>query len=296
MTKEKPVEVQPSLPISKIFVPDNLRTKGWEKKLGELVKLIAGAGLQQPPGVVPLPVVSPGPNGETHALVYGFRRLEACKQLGWKEIPVTLLTSSSEKAIFVAQLTENFGREDLTPLEEASAYQLAIENYGFSSKELAESVGKTAGYISQRLSLLKMPDYIKTAVQKGEITPTHAREISRVTDEDEQKELLEKAKHTVLTDFKADVDSSKSKKQSARGRPLKAEKLGVGKVSTNGMRSLAEAKKTLSVIDQWKKEAYEANNRSKQDLFKGLMRGIGWSYKMVDEILPPTRKIEATKP
>ena len=313
MTESKKEMSQPTLPLSKIFIPDNLRTKGWKKNLSGLVKLIKESGLKQPPGVVPYPENKSGPNGETHILVFGFRRLEALKQLNWTVVPVTLLpaTHSNEKDIFVARIVENFGREDLSPLEEAAAYKSAIDDFNFTAKEIALRVGKTGGYVSQRLNLLKMPDYIQDAVQKGEITQTHVRELSRITDKGEQKRLLEKAKHTKLTAFKEDITSAESVKRTARGRPesfpghekheastataqpKNPQGIPIPKIPQNdGRRSMSEEKEALSILDGYAQKAKELKVRSQQEFFRGMSRGIGWTCGLVSELIAPERKAE----
>lgn len=291
-TAEKETIIQPTLSISKIFVPKNLRHAGWEKNLDDLLKLVQEAGLKQPPGVRAYPDGKLGPNGETHELVFGFRRLEACKRLGYTTIPVTILSSkSSNKDVFVARLVENFGREDLSPLEEAEALKLAIDKLGFTAKDLAAHIGKTAGYVSQRLSLLKMSGPIKEAVQRAEITPTHARELARVTDEREQSKLLERAKRTPMPEFKEQVEAASSKRQTNRGRKAEPKKEkqpshAEGKIAVEDIRPKGELKKALSDLDVYKKRAVDANDRLQAEFFKGMMRGIGWAGGMVRELLP----------
>jgi len=291
MTDKKETMTQPTLPVSKIYVPPNIRHPGWDKSLDKLVGSIKGAGLKQPPGVFAYTDGKTGPNGETHELVFGQRRLEACRRLKWTIVPVVLLSSkSSGKDLFVSKLVENFEREDLSALEEAEAFRQAISEMGFTAKELAERISKTDGYVSQRLSLLKMPDSVQKAVQKGDITPTHARELSRVTDEKEQKKLLEQAKHTPLPEFKEMVEAASSKKQTNRGRRAKPEKAEKavrtdGKVTAGSTRDRGDLKKALSELDVHKKKAADGGDKLRAEFFKGMMRGIGWAGGMVKDLL-----------
>lgn len=293
MTDMKETLTQPTLAINKILVPKNLRKDGWEKKIDELVKLIEENGLLQPPGVRLLATI--GPSGETHELAFGFRRLEACKKLGWTTVPVTLRGSKTTgKDTFSARLTENFGREDLSALEEAEAFKHAIDTLGFTAKDLAGRIGKTDGYISQRLSLLKMSEPVKKAVQSGQITPTHARELARVTDEKEQKKFLELAKNMTLPEFKAEVEAASSKKVSNRGRqtkpvkaepPAKSEKTEkIAKIPIDMGRPKLELRKALADLDVTKKKAIEAGDKLKVEFFKGMMRGVGWAGGMVKDL------------
>lgn len=279
---------QPTLSISKIYVPPNIRRPGWEKNLDKLMNSIEEAGLKQPPGVVAYTGDKKGPNGETHELVFGQRRLEACKRLKWTTLPVVLLSSkASGKDVFVSKLVENFEREDLSPLEEAEAFRQAISELGFTAKELAKRIGKTDGYVSQRLGLLKMPDKVQKAVQKQEITPTHARELARVTDPKKQEKLLEEAKRLPLPEFKEKVDhlDAKDKKHTGRGRkPNKSKGELVPELRAPAASDVAEA---LGILDEKKKAAAERNDKTSEAYFKGMIRGIGWSRGLgVKSLLP----------
>ena len=280
---------QPTLAISKIYIPPNIRRPGWNnpKKLQELMRSIAEAGLKQPPGVFAYAEGKKGPKGETHELVFGQRRLEACKRLKWTTVPVVLLSSkSSSKDLFVSKLVENFEREDLSPLEEAEAFRQAISELSFTAKELAKRIGKTDGYVSQRLGLLKMPEKVQRAVQKEEITPTHARELARVTDPKKQEKLLQEAKRLPLPEFKEKVDQldAKDKKHTGRGRKPK-EKGGM--VPELKAPPSAEVAAALGTLDETKKAASEKADKAGEAYFKGMIRGIGWARGLgVKNLLP----------
>jgi ParB family transcriptional regulator, chromosome partitioning protein len=278
MTKKKSVtNQQPTLPISKIQVPENIREPGWEKNLDSLVSSIKASGLKQPVGVWPLPPKTEGPNGETHELVWGQRRLAACKKLKWTTIPVVFESSkSSARDRFMSSLAENDGRENISAYEEALAFQRGIEEFGMTASEIAQRKGVAAGYVSQRLTMLKMPDEVQQAVKDGEIKPTHVRELAKVKDEKEQKKLLKYAKKMPVSEFKdkvaesvdasADGDSSKKTK---RGRPEKT--------STAKVRTVSEIKIELGRLDIKKKEAVEKSDNKGVEYLKGMMRGLGWT-------------------
>lgn len=282
-----PTDLQPTLPVSKIYVPPNIRRPGWEKNLDKLMYSIEKAGLKQPPGVIAYTGDKKGPNGETHELVFGQRRLEACKRLKWTTIPVVLLSSkSSGKDIFVSKLVENFEREDLSPLEEAEAFRQAISELGFTAKALAKRIGKTDGYVSQRLGLLKLPDKVRKAVQKQEITPTHARELARVTDAKQQERLLQEAKRLPLAEFKERIDAldAQDKKHTKRGRKPRKENNLVPEIKMPPSAAVAEA---LGVLDEKKKAAGDKNDKIGEAYLRGMIRGIGWARGLgVKDLLP----------
>lgn len=217
---------QPMLAVSKILVADNVRDPGWEKNIAELKASIKAAGVQQPPGVKPLD--KPGPNGETHELIFGHRRLIACKELGMTRVPVVLLPRGiSKKDALLRQLAENTGRANLTPLEEAAVFRRLIDEYGMSAKDIAQQWGYTEGAVSQRLALIKAPEAVRTAVEEGRITPTHARELVRVTDPKAQARLLKQVEkeHMPIPELKQRITelAPDMKRNDARGRPTKQE-------------------------------------------------------------------------
>ena len=265
--------------MSDIWDDGSERDTGWEQEVVELQGLIHEQGLLQPIGLRE----KPGPNGGKYKLVFGRRRREACRRLKWTRIEAKIAPKRlTLKEEFFWKLTENSGRKDLRPLEEARAFHRAIhEDKITTAKELAEKLCKTGGYVSQRLQLLKLPENVRKAVSVGKITATHAREIARVTDEEMQKKLLSKAETMPVTDFKDHVAQlgKDKKKDSARGRKIRADKpVSVGEKS--GVRSEKEVMKALGELDVQRREAREKNNGLREEYFKGMVRGIAWVRKM----------------
>lgn len=265
-----------------IWEEENTRDPGWEKKVSDLQALIKAQGLLQPIGVAE----RPGPNGEPFQLVFGGRRREACRRLKWNRIDARIAPKKASRAdLFFWKLSENSGRKDLSPLEEARAFRRAVDDYKITAKNLARRLGKTDGYVSQRLSLLKLPEEVQEAVEDGRITATHAREIARVTDEKDQKKLLKKAEKMPVTDFKehvAELDGDK-KKNTNRGRKAK-EKPEVESVGEKiGVRNEKESVKMLGALDARMKEATREDtleSKLNASYYKGCIRGIMWARKM----------------
>jgi ParB family chromosome partitioning protein len=151
-----------------------------EAKLGELVQTIKEKGV-----LTPVIVRS---YGTTYQLVSGERRWRAAKLAGLKEIPAILREVSDREALELS-LIENIQREDLTPLEEARAYQALMSLYGVTQEELARRLGKDRSTIANSLRLLKLPPEAQSALERGEITAGHARCILSVASELQPKLL-----------------------------------------------------------------------------------------------------------
>ena len=100
---------------------------------------------------------------ERYQLVYGERRLRAAKLAGLSMIPCDVAQHSDEELREIG-LTENLQRQDLTPLEEARAFQVALDEWGYSMRTLAGRIGKSKGYIQNRLELLRAPQDVQRMV------------------------------------------------------------------------------------------------------------------------------------
>ncbi len=79
-------------------------------------------------------------------------------------------------------LIENIQREDLNPIEEATAFQRVIEASNLTQEEAARKFGKSRSYITNILGLLNLPEKTKKYVQDGKISMGHARVISKLLD------------------------------------------------------------------------------------------------------------------
>jgi len=276
------------LAISKILVGENVRDPGWEKGVAPLMKSIKANGLEQPVKVQAL--TSPGPNKETHRLVWGFRRLAACKKLGWTVIPVVNASArDTERDRFISALVENTARKFYTPLEEARIFRKAIDKHGMTVKQIAKmwvikDEPVTDGYVSQRLALLRMPEPVQKAVQEERITPTHARELQKVKDPTEQKKLLKKAEKMPLTAFKDEVNAVDPAKrsQSKRGRPTKKPTKSAADAAK--ARPRKELTSAMGKLDKKRKKARTSGTKADLRYIEGLLRGIGWAAGNVKEL------------
>lgn len=119
------------------------------------------------------------PNGGSHyVLVAGQRRLIAAREAGLKQVPVLI---REDEGALVAAIAENLIRADLNPVEEAKALKRLAELEGLAThKKIAERVGKSAGFVSERLRLLELPDGCHAAIAAGAVPVEAERNLRRV--------------------------------------------------------------------------------------------------------------------
>lgn len=114
-------------------------------------------------------------------VVAGARRLAAAKKAGLKEVPV-VLRSFTEQERLETMIVENLQREDLTPLEEASAFK-RLADLGLTQRQIAERVGRAQSHVAKRLSLLTLPEAVQKQVDSGGITLPDAQELAKIKDD-----------------------------------------------------------------------------------------------------------------
>ena len=155
-----------------------------EASLAELADSIRQQGVLQPIGVRPI-----DENGKFE-IVFGERRYRASLIAEITEIPAVILNVSDEMAEEMA-VTENLQRKDVTPIEEANAYQKLIESGRHDIQSLAVQFGKNETYIRTRLKFTALIPEIAELLEKDELTISVASEICRYG-EDIQREVFDK--------------------------------------------------------------------------------------------------------
>jgi ParB family chromosome partitioning protein len=124
-------------------------------------------------------------------LVAGERRWRASQMAGMAEIPALVRTYTDQHKLELA-LIENLNREDLNPLEIATAYLKLQQQFNMTLEEIGKRAGgKAVSTVSNSLRLLSLPENAKTALIRGEITEGHARQIVAIQEPDVQQELLD---------------------------------------------------------------------------------------------------------
>lgn len=119
-----------------------------------------------------------------YELIAGERRYRASKLAGLTTIPAIEVEFSDEEMMEVS-LLENIQREDLTPIEEATAYESLIQRLGYTQEKLAQRVGKSREYCANMLRLLKLPHNVQEMVSNKELTMGHVRPLLTLNSEDE---------------------------------------------------------------------------------------------------------------
>lgn len=132
-----------------------------------------------------------------YEIIAGERRFRASKLAGKDSIPAIVRVIDDEQMMEVAVL-ENLQREDLTPLEEAEAYNTLMKNLKITQSELSERLGKSRPYIANYLRLLDLPQEVKTFVQNGKLSMGQARTLLALKD---KNKLVELAKETIKENY-----------------------------------------------------------------------------------------------
>lgn len=165
-----------------------------EESLAELSASIAQIGVLQPVLVRPVVDAVDGSSEETsesgvrYELIAGERRWRAARRAGLATIPAVVRTTGDLASVEQA-LVENLHRQDLTPLEEAAAYQQLIEDFGLTHEQLAGRVGKSRSSITNTLRLLGLPPTVQHLLADGRLSAGHARALLGTPDRALQEEL-----------------------------------------------------------------------------------------------------------
>ncbi|HCM26420.1 MAG TPA: chromosome partitioning protein ParB [Treponema sp.] len=164
--------------------PNQPRRVFEEEALQELAASIREHGVIQP-------IVAEEDGNGGYVIVAGERRARAARLAGLREVPAVVRAFSDERRMEVA-LIENVQREDLNPIEEASAYRKLMEMTGLSQEDVAARVGKNRSTVANALRLLKLPEDMQGAVSVGQMSGGHARSILSVVNPADQRILFGK--------------------------------------------------------------------------------------------------------
>jgi ParB/RepB/Spo0J family partition protein len=125
-----------------------------------------------------------------YVVVAGERRFLAAQKAGLKEIPAIVREKMTEGEALLAQMTENLQREDLTPMDEAQAYDQMCKVADIKAvQDLAARVGKDEQYVRLRLQLLQLIEPAQKSLKDGKLPLGHALEIARLGPETQEKAL-----------------------------------------------------------------------------------------------------------
>ncbi|UBQ02592.1 ParB/RepB/Spo0J family partition protein [Curtobacterium sp. TXMA1] len=160
-----------------------------EEELQELVHSIREIGVLQP--IVVRPIAGASGSAPQYELIMGERRLRATKELGLATIPA-IVKDTPDDAMLRDALLENLHRAQLNPLEEASAYQQLLADFGITQEQLAQRIGRSRPQITNTIRLLRLPSPVQRRVAAGVLSAGHARAILAAPDAEAMEYLAEK--------------------------------------------------------------------------------------------------------
>ncbi|MCT1365934.1 MULTISPECIES: ParB/RepB/Spo0J family partition protein [unclassified Microbacterium] len=190
--------------------PRQPRTHFNPEDLAELVHSVREFGVLQPV------VVRKNSDGE-YELIMGERRTRAAREAGLESIPAIVRDTADEDLLRDA-LLENLHRSELNPLEEASAYQQLLDDFGITQEELATRIGRSRPQISNTIRLLKLPVPVQQRVAAGVLTAGHARAILSVDSPEAMQRLADKV---VNEDLSVRATEEAAKSQPSAGKTPK---------------------------------------------------------------------------
>jgi ParB family transcriptional regulator, chromosome partitioning protein len=153
----------------------------------------AGAGLAdsvKAQGLLQPVVLRPRAEGGWE-LIAGERRWRAAKDAGLPTVPA-LIRQADDRDTLLMSLVENVAREQLSPVEEARAYAILIDEFRLSLAEIGERVGKAKPTISNRIRLLDLPEDVLWMLARGDLTERHARAVLAVPDHEGRRRLAKR--------------------------------------------------------------------------------------------------------
>ena len=153
--------------------PYQPRTRFREEPLQELTRSIQASGIIQPLLV--------RKRGARHELIAGERRWRAAQRAGLSRVPVVVRDVSDELALQMT-LVENLQREDLNPVEQATAFERLINEFNLTQEQVAERTGKDRATIANSIRLLKLEDPILDLLSEGRLAAGHGRALLGIQD------------------------------------------------------------------------------------------------------------------
>jgi ParB family chromosome partitioning protein len=153
--------------------------------LEELKKSILSNGLIQP-------ITVRRTEQNKYQLISGERRLRACTEIGYRDIPAYIIKVDTDEAMLAMALIENLQREKLNAIEIGMAYKRLMDECHLTQEQIADRVGKDRSTVANFMRLLKLPREIQESLVKDEITSGHARALINLPSPQLQIDALKK--------------------------------------------------------------------------------------------------------
>jgi len=163
------------IPIEKIK-PDPFQPRDDFSGLQELIDSIREKGIIQP--------LLLRRKEDFYSIIAGERRYRAAKELKYKTVPAIVIDADEQSSLELA-IIENVQRKDLSPVEEARAYQKLIERFNLTHEDISKKVGKDRATITNLLRILTLPEEVIKDVSRGTISAGHAKVLAGLKDKEE---------------------------------------------------------------------------------------------------------------
>jgi ParB family chromosome partitioning protein len=151
-------------------------------------------------------------------LVVGERRLRAARSIGLETVPVIIRDDVNDEQSLRLALLENVQREDLNPIEEAKGYKRLIDEFRMSQQDIAEQLGKSRSAVANAVRLLSLPEDLRLRIERGELTPGHARALLSAGSLDEQIEIARLVRERGLNVRETEVLARRTTSKNAESR------------------------------------------------------------------------------
>ena len=148
-------------------------------------------------------------------IVAGERRWRAAREAGRETVPAVVRAVDDRDTLLLG-LVENVAREQLTPVEEARAYAVLLDEFQLSLGDVADRVGRSKPSVSNRIRLLELPDDVLGMVERGQLSEGHARAVLAVPDHEGRRRL---AREIVRRGLSVRAAEQRAKWAGARQRP-----------------------------------------------------------------------------
>jgi len=155
-----------------------------EAALDELARSIGANGIIQP-------VVVRKVGAEKYQIIAGERRWRAAQRAGLTKVPVVVkdTTGTTRAQILEWALVENVQRENLNPIEEATAFQRLAQEFNLTHEDIAARVGKDRSSIANTIRLLRLPAEVRNDVASKALSMGHARALVSLPNEIDQRRI-----------------------------------------------------------------------------------------------------------
>lgn len=173
------------IPLNEIRNDNNQPRKAFDNdKIAELTESIKTHGIIQP-------LILRKSDDGLYVIVAGERRWRAAKMAELKDVPAIVM-ELSEKDVLEISLIENIQRQDLNPIEEASAYKKLLSDFNLTQEDLSKRIGKSRTAITNTMRLMNLDIRVQQYIIEGIITEGHGRALLGIKDKEIQYELSQK--------------------------------------------------------------------------------------------------------